>query len=600
MRDAIHQNALAAWTDLCERGGLELDGRDEGLEEALKKRLAPRARNLEPALRGASTDDLVRCLFEVLQPYVQMFRATLAFFERAGATEGREQWNIQIDEIDLDLDHFRKFLRKWQDIECEIEVPALDSSGAWTFERSSRDMPEMQGVSGIPDYRAYRSSAADVSEWLQAYWAGHYAPLPASLLPSRLGPGYADAAGHAVVALAILREGWDSRDALLADYRSRRIVLDAADALDPGTIAQNETDFWLGTLVARLAHAQLIPREQKEEFDRRLQQAFAAWPRKKFGVRLTLAELESFLSLPIWKKRYELYAVWIATEIVEALAGHDVRIHHENGKIVFAFRETIVATVESTRPTVRLISERRVPLAAPVGKGRTGHAQPDYGLWRQGSGSDTCGLVVEVKHYKRAVRTAFGDVLDDYARAFPHAKIFLVNHGPIGDVFASRPGGHVPRCRAIEHLTAGHLAARQTLHSAVRDYVGEPVRRIAKKSAGDGDTILAVDVSGSMTGRFADPAFESIVRDIVDDRVTQAAAIDYRIFRLMPLDEIFEAVRSNSGGTTALKAPISELLQSHARVLLITDDGGVADLNGLAFKVLERRPDALSVVEISS
>jgi hypothetical protein len=235
MRDAIHQTAFAAWTDLCERGGLELDGRDEGLEEALKKRLAPRARNLELALRGASTDDLVRCLFEVLQPYVQMFRATLAFFERAGATEGREQWNIQIDEIDLDLDHFRKFLRKWQDIECEIEVPALDSSGAWTFERSSRDMPEMQGVSGIPDYRAYRSSAADVSEWLQAYWAGQYAPLPASLLPSRLGPGYADAAGHAVVALAILREGWDSRDALLADYRSRRIVLDAADAPTRGT-----------------------------------------------------------------------------------------------------------------------------------------------------------------------------------------------------------------------------------------------------------------------------------------------------------------------------------------------------------------------------
>src|SRR6266446_4437600 len=38
---------------------------------------------------------------------------------------------------------------------------------------------------------------------------------------------------------------------------------------------------------------------------------------------------------------------------------------------------------------------------------------------RQGSGSDTCGLVVEVKHYKRAARSAFGDVLDDYARAFP-------------------------------------------------------------------------------------------------------------------------------------------------------------------------------------
>lgn len=36
-------------------------------------------------------------------------------------------------------------------------------------------------------------------------------------------------------------------------------------------------------------------------------------------------------------KRHELYAVWIATEIVQATEGHRCTIHHDNGRIEFAF-----------------------------------------------------------------------------------------------------------------------------------------------------------------------------------------------------------------------------------------------------------------------
>src|SRR5262245_37579910 len=391
----IHKDSVAAWLDLQKRGGLELRGRDEGFEEALKNRLAPSAASLEDAVREATTDDLVRAFFDVLQPFVAMFSAILEFFEKAGAAEGREQWNIQVNDVDLRLDHFRRFLKAWNSVPYEIEVPAVDFRGAWAVVASTRDIPEMSEVhSGVNAKQPYWSGIADIDDWLRAYRArpGHYEAWPPSLAPSSLDAGYSDAAALGVAAVDVIRRNYDSREELIEDHRKRGYATDRDDGLSIRTIAQNETDYCLGTLVARLAHSQTLRRTTKQSLGKRLEDAFARYPRKKFGARIKIADLQSYLSLPIWQKRHELYAVWIATEIVNALPDHICQIHHEDGKIVFAFRETVVATVKSAWPQVRLISERRVPLAEPVGKGRTGNVQPDYGLWRHEAGAETCGF----------------------------------------------------------------------------------------------------------------------------------------------------------------------------------------------------------------
>lgn len=166
----IHQDSRAAWADLRKRGGLELEGRDEGLDGELKNRLRPSAPSLAEALRTASTDELARAFFEVMQPYVLMFRAILEFFEKAGATEGREQWNITVDDVDVRLEHFRRFLKKWNSVPCEIEVPAVDRRGAWAMLDVTRDMPEMDGVyHGVETAKAYWSGIKDVDDWLRAY-----------------------------------------------------------------------------------------------------------------------------------------------------------------------------------------------------------------------------------------------------------------------------------------------------------------------------------------------------------------------------------------------------------------------------------------------
>jgi hypothetical protein len=407
-----------------------------------------------------------------------------------------------------------------------------------------------------------------------------------------------------LAAVQTIRRPYRSRDELIAEHRRRRYATDQADALSPRTIAQNETDYWLGTLVAQLARAKTLSSAAKRDLGQRLRDELGRYPRRKFGARIKIADLQSYLSLPIWQKRHELYAVWIGTEIVNALPDHICEIHHEDGKIVFAFRETLVATVKSAWPPVRLISERRVPLAAPVGKGRSGNVQPDYGLWRYEAGAETCGLVIEVKHYKRSATSSFGHVLTDYSRALPNAQVYLVNHGPIGDARSDIPDALSARCHTIKDLTAPHVSARDELREAVRKYVGEPMAQPAgksgarKRASGQADTVVAVDVSASMAGYLGKPDFFDIMREIVDGSCAKGALIDVGVRDVVPLDKLPEAITSAPGPSTSLGEPVRELLGTFKRVLVVTDDGGLDTLREMSHRRIISRRSGLIAVEV--
>ena len=137
----IHRDASTAWAHLVKFGGLELGGRDEGFDDLLKVQLDCRAPDLEAALASVTTDEFMQGFMNLMEPYAQMFRDILDFFEKAGAKESRSQWNIQLDGANLDLDHFRQFLTHWDSMEAELEVPAVDYSGAWKAHGLSRGLP---------------------------------------------------------------------------------------------------------------------------------------------------------------------------------------------------------------------------------------------------------------------------------------------------------------------------------------------------------------------------------------------------------------------------------------------------------------------------
>jgi hypothetical protein len=577
----VADNCIDAWKSFVESGGIEMEGRDADFGETLRRQLQPLARNLTQALMLSSTDDLVRALFQIVAPFASMFRDIVALFERAGANQGREQWEIRIEGDHLGLESFQRFRESWERIEALRDVPAIDFHGAWLLQQAGSD-------ADLPSYFRYGSDRAvgiaDVDAWLLACQAGDYRPYPPALDPDLLPVGFSDAAAILQAAVEQIRRLWQGSRQTLMNARAAPLEPDMADALDPGTVAQNETDYWLGTSILMLAAALRLDPPDREAFGRTLEEGYAAYGRRQIAISADRKLLEKILSLPVWRRRHELYAVWVATQIVGALPDHDIELHHEDGKIVFAFKSTVVATITTALPELRLFAERKSPLADPIGKGRSDNVQPDYSLWSGPDGAERCPLVVEVKHYKQAARGSFSDALVDYARAHPDAEVVLVNYGPATNLRDDVESSVAARCRQIGNFTPDDKARCDEFAALVRHQVGMPFR-----GAPGGSFAILVDISGSMQSVIARPAFAAWLDHPANADAGTVAFADVAIVeQCPPALALATALRLPKHHSTELMRPIAQLLETYDQVFVATDADGAAGLAGLGDRLISQ------------
>lgn len=425
----------------------------------------------------------------------------------------------------------------------------------------------------------------DVDEWLAAYDADRYAPFPGSLLPEVLPDGLDNAARIVVAALHVVRSYGHDRPSSLAEYRARGDSPghgDWGDGLSIGMIAQNETDYWLRTTVLILGRLMAGPESTRVWFGTELKERFARLPRRRLNARIDVEDLMRLLSLPAWRKRHELFAVWIATEIIAAAQGHEVKVNHEEGELRFAFREAKIADIVSARPALSLFSERRTPLDSPIGKGRKRSVQPDYGLWRERWTAEECVLVVEVKHYKKSDGRNFRDALVDYARAHPLAAVLLVNYGPAG------MGGELPhdvawRCQTIGDLNPRNREARDRFREAVREQVGEPARTLGRLVARNGPPrAVVIDTSGSMASVLQSRWFVAFAGDLTRGGTETAILVDDGLRATVSMGSLLKWIRENElvRGTRLARA-VEELLEAEGSTLVVTDGDGMRDLQSL-------------------
>jgi hypothetical protein len=138
-----------------------------------------------------------------------------------------------------------------------------------------------------------------------------------------------------------------------------------------------ESDYWVRGRVLDLAAYGKATKTQQREVVRQLTAHFKKRQRRRMKQGIDIGDVEQILSLPAWQKRYELYSAWVFTLLLKALEGHVIELEHDKGRISFSFRETLMARVLSAVPPTAIYSERRVPLANPVGHGRLAGAQPD-------------------------------------------------------------------------------------------------------------------------------------------------------------------------------------------------------------------------------
>ncbi len=581
MAGRVHRDALSAWKGLAKIGGIEPAGRDEDFSLQIKEELDPKAENLEVALRNTSMGLFLNAFFQAAQPFALIFQDILKFFEKAGAHEGREEWRLSVGDAMADLKHFEEYLEHWSAVECEIDVPALDRSSAFTMNSVRFELGGADYLRERNRNRPIATGFLDVDEWLAAHDSGEYAPYPLSLHPDTFDRGLDDAARIVMAALSVIQAQGLGREEMLSQHRARRYASVKRDAFHPWTIAQNETDFWLRSSIVYLARLRAKPRTEREKFGSALAEAFAAYPRRKLNAVVEVKDLERLLSLPAWKKRYEFYGVWVATEIIGALEGHGVTLHHDDGKLEFAFKETKIADVTTARPRVALFGERKAPLSNPIGKSRKENVQPDYTLWVPGAGAGSCPLVVEVKHYKKRSRGNFRSALVDYARAHSKAEVALVNYGPVGKRFSDLPQSVENRCHMIGYMNPQVRASQESFRKLVRGQVGEPVLPAKSGASAARAEAVVVDVSASMEGILKSDWFDSFLEDS-EGTDPIFYLVDKGVRTIQGRETVRDWLSENPlGASTALAGPIGELLERYERVILVTDRDGARALGGL-------------------
>ncbi|WP_126002172.1 hypothetical protein [Sphingomonas sp. ABOLE] len=561
----VHTTASQAWQDFQNRSGLERKGRDAELIAELATRFGCTVSELDAKIQQVSLDELVRTLFKAVAPFAEMCRDIVLFFKEAGGATGRNNWVVALQEDNLDLRDFEQFASLVPQTASTISCPSIDFGTAHA----------LYGEMWKLDPRQTGAFPEDVQQWLEAYDRGQYLEMPTSLRPSQVDAALEDASKVYLAALLDLQASGLDR----ADVETMRQIPgsrpgDFRVAFDLPALAAFEGDQWLRTGICGLASSLRMSAEHLADAFVGVNQRLRSCPRRELPLNVDLPLLQRILSLPIWAKRHEVYAVWIATEIRRAVRGYPVILHDKNGKLNFTFSEEEIATITSEGGKVKLIAERNVTLSNPVSKKRKGHAQPDYGLWVEGQGQPVCLMVVEVKHYKRSAGRSFAEMFVDYARAHPIATVAMAAHGPAGQalkratILDSVAAG---RCKPFGHLTPGDRCVREQFRAEVLKHVGPP-------AAIKGAEVLVIDISQSMANTVLySPVFKSWLNQAKQE-VASAILVDTEQRWEGNSDDVTEALVRPMNCGTSLAPVLNRILADYELARVATDREGAEEL----------------------
>lgn len=209
-----------------------------------------------------------------------------------------------------------------------------------------------------------------------------------------------------------------------------------AQQLETLEIAGDATDFWDVGIVETINfckhHLKSRGLDQDSTFEK-LKRAVEMIPVRQQWIDETFKELLDLLNLPVWKRRFELYSVWVGTRLLDVAKNHanELEFHPQNRVLSFAFGGSTLASYMADGKRFSIKCEVRSDLVGASRK-RTRAIQPDFRIFREGqvaTTNDATCLVVECKHYLQQNVANFSAAASDYARSCRYATVLVVNHG---------------------------------------------------------------------------------------------------------------------------------------------------------------------------
>jgi hypothetical protein len=458
------ENGLQIWMALVDSGleatrrsrGDSLPGYDAELVLDLRQRLYPHAtRSIEKELRDSppSAEAFLEAFFTALKPFSEMLRDVLSMFEEAGARRSNENLRIAFDfdqasvPVALTLQEFREVEAFFRHVVRPVVVRLWNSNTLWLL---NTDVQIVLESVGIPRSFGDSNRVLDprVRLWLGQNGKPNWLPFPGVSKSGNkdLDELLKNAEDLIHLMMAEVRQlgaTYDEFTRGLIDLRREESRQNGA-AIAKGLANQHSArsfvgaahDFWPNAFGENICLAAERVRQSKDE-ELALQLAVAlraGFDRapKDERTRITLEQdFRDVVNLPLWKKRHELYAVWVASRIADALRDLAWEWHPDGDTLRFTFGGVELATLRSSDSGIHIFwTEKRTALKGGGILGRK-HIQPDYRIMTVPTHrDDATSLVVECKQYRKWSKKNFGVALDDYAKGCPTAPIILVNYGP--------------------------------------------------------------------------------------------------------------------------------------------------------------------------
>jgi hypothetical protein len=481
--DVVLSDGAELWRALASRAGLQPTTYDDDVITDVRLALGlPGSVDIELALMQAGTPAaaVLDAVLAALSPFAQMMIDLLALYERAGASSAAGD-NLRIeydfaeggDTLAFDLSWFRDAARRWRSVTGPVPVVEATVGDLWAFEAALR--PGRERLQAAPAVTPLTEMYDRGLPWVAEV------PQPPVTGAAELDRVLEEVHEFAGVVLELSRRHSTGPESLRGSWDQGRLD----DSVDPmgsesgslSPLAFLHSDRWLETVASDLLALAGVARRRPKDCQQIAESVAASLAGVPRGVQLReqrVQELFELLSLPVWGRRHELYSAWLLTLILDALPEEDVVVHVSNGRLVFAFSGTHVASVNSGKGRLELWAELRHPYATPIGKGRRRAIQPDYTLAAAPITMHDCAvLVVEAKQYLSGKKRNFLDALTDYVGGHQRAQVVLANYGSIPVSVTER---RIDRALPLAHVRPGNDGPCVAFKLAVAAAVPPPER----------------------------------------------------------------------------------------------------------------------------
>jgi len=539
------------WDFLIEKAGLDVKGYDQSIVEMLCKLLniPTSCKDFRQELknRKISIELFIGAFLKVLEPYARMMYDLCKFFYTYGVKKTNRSMRILFDfgkgpkDLGFDLEHFRECLRVYREVVQRVIVYGWSYNDLWRLARVFQELWK------------YEPKDPGARKWLADYVKRGIFSVDIPILPS-VGVKELD---------ELLQRAWHVWATIIVECRkyavnkddlrkcanmkrdsvknrqlgdeteSDRFFLELVGSKefyftewDPWTLWVLNSDRWpevmLRGVFGFVEHILSVPEGlrayEASHVVSELEQIFSGIPYREEERKTLVERFLELLSLPIWRRRFELYQVWVLTQIDKALEDYEREIHHVDGVLIFRFSGTHVGTIETCKGRVHIWSELRSPLAEPLGGTRKRHIQPDYTLtFEPITDSSRTLVVVECKQYFRPSPKRFATTLIDYAKGHPRATVILVNYGTISEkILRYIPESLNKRTVFIGNFKPNCPREFNLFKNAILGAIPKPSYVERRTSDLKNIDLIVVDISGSMRHLLDNENVLKVLRTIVD------------------------------------------------------------------------------------